>query len=93
MTDEVLNSLERRRLLAGLGTVAIGGAAASFVGRTALADVQGTKMDATVPAVCVFDVNETLLDTNSLRRCFNDCLAIGKSCASGLGGSLSIRMQ
>jgi 2-haloacid dehalogenase len=41
-------------------------------------------MEPAVPSICVFDVNETLSTSNSSRRYFNDCLAIGTSCASGL---------
>jgi 2-haloacid dehalogenase len=70
MTDEVLNSVERRKLLTGLGTAAIGGAAASLIGRTALADDQRTKTDALVPSICVFDVNETLLDIEFMAPLF-----------------------
>jgi 2-haloacid dehalogenase len=70
MTDEVLNSVERRKLLTGLGTAAIGGAAASLIGRTALADDQRTKMEALAPSVCVFDVNETLLDIEFMAPLF-----------------------
>jgi 2-haloacid dehalogenase len=62
MTDEVFNSIGRRKLLAGLGTAAAGAVAAISVGHPARADDQGTKMNAPVPSICVFDVNETLLD-------------------------------
>jgi len=80
MTDEVLNSMGRRKLLAGLGTAAIGAAAATPLGRAALADDQRTKMEDVVPSVCVFDVNETLLDiefmTPLFQRLFGDRKAV-----------------
>jgi 2-haloacid dehalogenase len=76
MTGEVLNSVGRRKLLMGLGTVAIGAVAATSVGRAGLADDRGTKVDAVVPSVCVFDVNETLLDIEFIaplfQRLFSD---------------------
>jgi 2-haloacid dehalogenase len=70
MTDEILNSVGRRKLLSGLGMAAIGVVAATPVGRAALADDQRTKMDTVVPSVCVFDVNETLLDIESMAPLF-----------------------
>ena len=70
MTDEILNSVGRRKLLSGLGVAAIGVVAATPVGRAALADDQRTKMDAAMPSVCVFDVNETLLDIESMAPLF-----------------------
>ena len=70
MTDEVLNSVGRRKLLLGLGTAAIGAMAATPVGRAALAEEQGAKVDAVVPSVCVFDVNETLLDIEFIAPLF-----------------------
>jgi 2-haloacid dehalogenase len=80
MTDEVSSSVERRKLLSGLGTGAIGGMAASSIGSAALADDQRTRMDALVPSVCVFDVNETLLDIEFIaplfQRLFGDRKAL-----------------
>jgi 2-haloacid dehalogenase len=70
MADETLNSAERRELLTGFGTAAIGGVAASLVGRGALADERGNKTEAVVPSICVFDVNETLLDIESIGSLF-----------------------
>ena len=70
MIEEVLSSVGRRKLLTGLGTVAIGGAAASLVGRTALGDAERHRMDAEAPSVCVFDVNETLLDIEFIAPLF-----------------------
>jgi 2-haloacid dehalogenase len=62
MTNEVPNSVGRRTLLVGLGTAVAGTVAATSVGRPALADDQVAKMNAPTPSICVFDVNETLLD-------------------------------
>jgi 2-haloacid dehalogenase len=70
MTDEALNPVERRKLLAGLGIAAIGAAAATPVGRGALADEEKTKMEPAVPSICVFDVNETLLDIEFIAPLF-----------------------
>ena len=49
------------------------------------------KMDVAVPSVCVFDVNETLLDIEFMTPLFQSYLVIGKLCASGMGNSSSIR--
>ena len=62
MTSKVPNFAERRRLLAGLGAAAIGGTAAGLGGSAARAESRAGKTDTAVPSVCVFDVNETLLD-------------------------------
>ena len=94
MTEEVLGSAVRRKVLAGLGTVAIGATAASPVGHAALATDERTKMGAPIPSVCVFDVNETLLDIEFIAPLFErHCLAIGRPCASGLDSSSFIRGQ
>jgi hypothetical protein len=66
--DEVLNSVARRKLLTGLGTVAIGGAAASLVGRTALGDAERHKMDAVAPSVCVFRVASSIFSSGASAR-------------------------
>jgi 2-haloacid dehalogenase len=67
-------------LLTSLGTAAIGGAAASLVGRAALGDAERSRMDAVAPSVCVFDVNETLLDIEFIaplfQRLFGDRKAL-----------------
>jgi 2-haloacid dehalogenase len=70
MTDEVLNPVGRRKLLTGLGIAAIGAAGATPVGRAALADEEKIKMEAEVPSICVFDVNETLLDIEFIAPLF-----------------------
>jgi 2-haloacid dehalogenase len=80
MTNEVLNSVARRKLLAGFATAAIGAATAFPFGRVALADVQKAEMEAVMPSVCVFDVNETLLDIEFMaplfQRLFGDRKAV-----------------
>ena len=54
--------------------------AASPIGSAALADDKGTRIDALVPSVCVFDVNETLLDIEFIaplfQRLFGDRKAL-----------------
>jgi hypothetical protein len=59
MTDDVFDLAEPRKLLTGIGTVALGGVATSR--RTVLADARESERGVTAPSVCVFDVNETLL--------------------------------
>jgi 2-haloacid dehalogenase len=66
--NEGLNPVARRELLTGIA--AIGAAVATPVGRAALADEQKTKMEAEVPSICVFDVNETLLDIEFIAPLF-----------------------
>jgi 2-haloacid dehalogenase len=75
MTDETLRSPVRRDLLAGLGSLAIGGVAAALVVRTGSANA--TPADAYAkggggegPSICVFDVNETLLDIEFIAPLF-----------------------
>ena len=72
--------MERRELLTGVGTAAIGGTAASLVARAAIGDAERSSMDVVVPSVCVFDVNETLLDIEFLaplfQRLFDDRKAL-----------------
>ncbi|WP_247384017.1 MULTISPECIES: haloacid dehalogenase type II [unclassified Bradyrhizobium] len=70
MTNDILNSVGRRKLLVGLGMATIGAVAATPVGRAAIADDQETKMDAAKPSICVFDVNETLLDIEFIAPLF-----------------------
>lgn len=70
MTDGGLNPVGRRKLLAGLGIAAIGAAAAAPVGRPVLADEEKTRMNAAIPSICVFDVNETLLDIEFISPLF-----------------------
>jgi 2-haloacid dehalogenase len=70
MTDDLFDLVERRKLLTGIGTVALGGMAAGLYGRTALADAQESETGVIAPSVCVFDVNETLLDIESIAPLF-----------------------
>jgi len=59
-SQEAAFSVERRRLLSGLGTAAAAGAIASMVPSASEAGAgEGTPE---VPSIMVFDVNETLLD-------------------------------
>lgn len=76
MTDDFLPLLPRRKILAGIGTAAISGAAASVVGRTAPTRAQESRSGGVVPSVCAFDLNGSLLDTQGaaplFRRLFGD---------------------
>jgi 2-haloacid dehalogenase len=69
MTDD-LRSVQRRALLTGLGTVTIAGAVAGAVGESAPAFAQENKNGAPAPTICVFDVNETLLDIEYMAPLF-----------------------
>jgi 2-haloacid dehalogenase len=75
MTGDKLHSVARRELLTGLGTLAIGGVAATLVGReglasTASADAYNSSGRVAAPSICVFDVNETLLDIEFIAPLF-----------------------
>ncbi len=75
MTDDILHSVARRELLTGLGTLAIGGVSAALVGREGLAraapaDAYNGSGRAAAPSICVFDVNETLLDIEFIAPLF-----------------------
>ncbi len=70
MPDEVFSAVERRQLLKGVGTAAIGGVTATLLGRTALADEKKGETVGEGPSICVFDVNETLLDIEFLAPLF-----------------------
>ena len=77
MTDDIPNSMPRRSLLTGFGKAALTGAAASVVGLPrAGAQDQQSAGGAAVPSICVFDVNESLLDieymTPLFQRLFGD---------------------
>jgi 2-haloacid dehalogenase len=67
--------LERRKFLTGLGTATFGAVAASVVG-TATATATTAASSSVFPSVCVFDVNGSLLDVDSLapffQRIFGD---------------------
>jgi 2-haloacid dehalogenase len=76
MIDNFLSSPMRRRLLAGVGSAAISGVAASVVGHITPAWAQENGGSGVVPSVCVFDLNGTLLDSQGaaplFRRIFGD---------------------
>ncbi|WP_084800156.1 haloacid dehalogenase type II [Bradyrhizobium sp. Ai1a-2] len=64
MCDDVFLPTRRRQLLAGVAAAAVGGLAA---GPVSAAESKETKV---VPSICVFDVNETLLDIDSMAPLF-----------------------
>src|SRR5882724_11992149 len=75
MTDDILHSVARRELVTGLGTLAIGGVSAALVGREGLAsagptDAYNGSGRVAPPSICVFDVNETLLDIEFIAPLF-----------------------
>src|SRR5262249_1191750 len=76
MNDNVLRSVHPPQLLSGLPRGAIGGFAASVVGSPAARGSEQKQSAATAPSICVFDVNETLLDIEYLapifQRVFDD---------------------
>ena len=76
MIDNFLSSPMRRRLLAGVGSAAISGVAASAVGHITPAWARENGSSGVVPSVCVFDLNGTLLDSQGaaplFRRIFGD---------------------
>jgi 2-haloacid dehalogenase len=76
--DDLLPSMSRRRLLAGLGTTATGGVTAGVVGRSALARAEESKGGAVVPSILAFDVNESLLDIQHLAPLFERVFGDGK---------------
>jgi 2-haloacid dehalogenase len=78
MTDDVLFSVPRRKLLAGFGTAPISGVAARVAGRAAPARAQESKSGAVVPSILAFDVNESLLDINHLAPLFQRLFGDGK---------------
>lgn len=74
MTDDSLTSVRRRSLLTGLGTIALTGVSAGLLGGStpagAEAAAQTSSSGAMTPSICVFDVNETLLDIESIAPLF-----------------------
>jgi beta-phosphoglucomutase-like phosphatase (HAD superfamily) len=72
MSDSIADSVDRRCLLTGLGVTALGGAAATILGKPALAATEGNLRKrgepVTVPSICVFDVNETLPEASPLKN-------------------------
>jgi 2-haloacid dehalogenase len=76
MQDENPKSMDRRKLLSGLGIAAVGGVTANLTGHTSYANATATKQTSGAPSIFVFDVNETLLDLEYIspvfERVFND---------------------
>jgi 2-haloacid dehalogenase len=75
MTDNLSPLRARRDPLSGLGTLAIGSMAISMVGPAATANTSPTDGYSKsrvneVPSICVFDVNETLLDIEFIAPLF-----------------------
>jgi 2-haloacid dehalogenase len=75
MNEDVFRSMQRRELLTVLGSVAMGGIATNVIGAPAVYGSE-QKQSAAAPSICVFDVNETLLDIEYLapifQRVFDD---------------------
>lgn len=75
MSDDIFPSVGRRDLLSRLGTLGVGGIAVTLAGRAGWANgaspVAATSGDhPATPSICVFDVNETLLDIEFLAPLF-----------------------
>jgi len=76
MQNEATAPIDRRKLLSGLGTAAVGGVTAKLLGHTSPANAAATQDASGSPSILVFDVNETLLDIEYIspvfERVFND---------------------
>ena len=76
MQDEIRKSIERRKVLSGLGAAAVGGVTANLMGHTSHASAAVARETSEAPSIFVFDVNETLLDIEYIspvfERVFND---------------------
>jgi 2-haloacid dehalogenase len=73
MSDDVLRRLSRRDLCTGVGTLGVSALAAGVFARASPAKAEpggGSKQAAAIPSICVFDVNETLLDIEYLAPVF-----------------------
>lgn len=68
MDGEAPKSIERRKLLTGIGSAAAGGVVAGLVGQPSAASA-ATEVRRT-PSIMVFDVNETLLDIEHISPIF-----------------------
>jgi 2-haloacid dehalogenase len=81
MTYDEQPAFERRKFLAGLGTATVGAAAASVVGGATAVGATAAVSSVT-PSVCVFDVNGSLLDVDSLapffQRIFGDGIKMAR---------------
>ncbi|WP_245334060.1 haloacid dehalogenase type II [Bradyrhizobium guangdongense] len=76
MQNEAPMPMDRRKLLSGLGTAAVGGVTAKLLGNTGPANAAVARDTSDAPSILVFDVNETLLDIEYIspvfERVFND---------------------
>ncbi|WP_298240315.1 haloacid dehalogenase type II [uncultured Bradyrhizobium sp.] len=76
MQNEAPTPMDRRKLLSGLGTAAVGGVTAKLLGHTGPANAAAARDTSDAPSILVFDVNETLLDIEYIspvfERVFND---------------------
>ena len=81
MTHDEQSSLARRKFLTGLGTATVGAVAGSVVGRATAA--RAAAASSVTPSVCVFDVNGSLLDVDSLapffQRIFGDGIEMART--------------
>src|SRR5580704_2883411 len=80
MTLDEQSSPERRKFLTGLGTATVGAAAASVVGRSTAAGAT-VVAESIIPSVCVFDVNGSLLDVDSMAPFFQSIFGDGTKMA------------
>ncbi|MDN4985575.1 haloacid dehalogenase type II [Bradyrhizobium sp. WYCCWR 13022] len=76
MQNKATTPMDRRKLLSGLGTAAVGGVTAKLLGHTGPANAAAARDTSDAPSILVFDVNETLLDIEYIspvfERVFND---------------------
>src|SRR6516162_3576628 len=79
MTYDEQSSLARRKFLTGLGTATVGAVAGSVVGRATAA--RAAAASSVTPSVCVFDVNGSLLDVDSLAPFFQRIFGDGSKMA------------
>lgn len=77
MPDDVRFSVLRRKLLAGLGTAAIGGAGCTAAARE-------SKIAAVVPWILAFEVNDSLLNIRHLEPLFERLFGGGKLVNNGI---------
>jgi 2-haloacid dehalogenase len=80
MTTDVVRSLCRRDLLAGIGTLAISTLAGAVMSPASAAETEqlASKRGSTPPSICVFDVNETLLDIDYMAPLFQHIFGSGQ---------------
>src|SRR6516165_1574996 len=70
MTHDDQSSLGRRKFIVGLRTATVAAVEVNVVGGATLASTEAS-VSAVVPSICVFDVNETLLDIESIAPLFH----------------------